>query len=168
VVARVWLGEARVAAVVPGASAGIDDDSGNGGAVAADPLGGGVDHDIGTVLDGVEEVAARAKGVIDHEGDAGLLGNLGDGLKVGDVELGVSNGLDVNGLGLGVDELLEILGLVASHEPRLNPHPLEGDLELVEGATVEVRRRDDVVPGLGQSRQGEKLRSLSSPRGQKG
>ena len=43
----------------------VDEDAGDGGAVAADPLCGGVDDDVGAVLDGTDEVAAGAKGVVD-------------------------------------------------------------------------------------------------------
>lgn len=43
----------------------VDDDAGNGGAVAADPFGCAVDDDIGAVIDGTGEVAACSEGVVD-------------------------------------------------------------------------------------------------------
>lgn len=65
VVAVRGLRHLREAAVVPLELAAVDDDAADGGAVAADPLGGGVDDDVGAVLDGADEVASRAKGVVD-------------------------------------------------------------------------------------------------------
>lgn len=43
----------------------VDNDAANGGAVAADPLGGRVDDDVGAVLDGSDKVATSTKGVVD-------------------------------------------------------------------------------------------------------
>jgi hypothetical protein len=45
--------------------AAVDDDAADGGAVAADPLSRRVDDNVGAVLDGADEVAARAEGVVD-------------------------------------------------------------------------------------------------------
>lgn len=57
------LGEAgRVLAPVELAA--VDNDTGDGSAVAADPLGGGVDDDIGTMLNGSDEVATGTEGVV--------------------------------------------------------------------------------------------------------
>lgn len=47
--------------------AAVDDDTSNGGAVATDPLGGGVDHDVGTMLDGSDEVATGTESVVNLE-----------------------------------------------------------------------------------------------------
>lgn len=43
----------------------VDDDTANSGAVAANPLGGGVNDDVSTVINGSDEVATSAKGVVD-------------------------------------------------------------------------------------------------------
>lgn len=45
--------------------AGVDDDTANGSAVAANPFRGGVDDDVSAVVDGSDEVATSAKGVVD-------------------------------------------------------------------------------------------------------
>jgi hypothetical protein len=58
------LGEA-FAVGAPVELAGVDDDAADGCAVAADPFCGGVDDDVGAVVDGTEEVAACAEGVVD-------------------------------------------------------------------------------------------------------
>ena len=54
-----------VAVLAPVELAAVDNDTGDGGAVAADPLGRGVHDDVGAVLDWAHKVAARTEGVID-------------------------------------------------------------------------------------------------------
>ena len=58
------LREAR-AVLAPVELARVDDDTADGGAVTADPLGGRVDDNIGAVDDGADEVAASTVRVVD-------------------------------------------------------------------------------------------------------
>ena len=57
------LGEA-LGVLAPVELAGVDDDTADGGAVAANPLGSRVDDDISTVLDGADEVTTGTEGVV--------------------------------------------------------------------------------------------------------
>jgi len=43
----------------------VNDDAADCGAVATNPFCGGMDHDVGAVVDGADEVAACAEGVVD-------------------------------------------------------------------------------------------------------
>ena len=43
----------------------VNDDAADGRAVATNPFCGGMDHDVGAVVDGADEVAACAEGVVD-------------------------------------------------------------------------------------------------------
>ena len=52
--------------------AGVHDDAAQGGAVAAQELGGRVDHDIGAMRNGTDEIG-RAEGVVDDQGQTCLL-----------------------------------------------------------------------------------------------
>jgi hypothetical protein len=58
------LGEAS-SVLAPVELARVDNNTGNSRAVAADPLGGRVDNNVGSVVDRAEEVAASTKGVVD-------------------------------------------------------------------------------------------------------
>lgn len=60
------LGEA-VFVLEPVKLARVDDDTADGGAVAADPLGGRVDDNIGAVVDGADVVTTSTKGVVNLE-----------------------------------------------------------------------------------------------------
>ena len=94
------------------------------------------------------------------------MGNLGNGLQVRDVVLGVANALDVDSLGLVVNGSSDILGLVAVDELGVDAKTGEEDLELVVGATVEVGGGHDVVAGMGEGVDGDELGSLARRGGQ--
>lgn len=49
----------------PGEAAAIDDDTGDSSTMAANPLCGTVDNDVGTVTKGLAEETTSAEGVID-------------------------------------------------------------------------------------------------------
>lgn len=150
------LGEA-LAVLAPVELAGIDDDATDGSTVTTNPLGGRVDDDISTVLDGADEVTAGAEGVVDNHGDTVLVGNVGNLLEVGDVVAGVANALNVDGLGLVVNDSGEVLGLVSRDEFGSDAEALKEDLELVVGTAVEVGGGNDVVTGVSKSGNGHKL-----------
>lgn len=177
-----------VGVLAPVELAAVDDDAADGGAVAADPLGRGVDDDVGAVVDGAHEVAAGTEGVVDlgerelvigRFGQARqretydnrntlLVGKLGDGLKVGNVIAGVANALDVDSLSLLVDGSGQVLGLVASDELGLDAVAGKHDLELVVGSAVEVGGRDNVVTGVGEGGDGHELSGLAGGSGDGG
>ena len=160
------LGEA-FAVLAPVELARVDNDTANGGAVAANPLGGGVDDNVGAVVDGTDKVTSSTKGVVDDQGDALVVSDLGNSLKVGHVVARVTDALDVDGLGLVVNGGGNVLGLVAVDKLGGDAQAREEHLELVVGAAVEVGRGDNVVAGLGNSGNGDELRCLAR-RGGKG
>ena len=97
-----------------------------------------------------------------------LVRDLGDGFDVRDIVPGVAYALDIHQFRLVVDLLLEVYGVVALHEASGDAEPGEEDFELVVGATVEVRGRDDVVAGVGEGGDGHKLGGLARGSGNGG
>lgn len=89
------------------------------------------------------------------------MGNLGNGLDIWDVISWVSNALDIDCLGLVVNSGSDVLGVLAVDELGVDAQAREEDLELVVGAAIQVRGGDDVVTGLGQSRNCDELGSLA-------
>lgn len=150
-----------VGVLAPVELARVDDYTGNGSAVAANPLGGGGNDDIGTVVNGAGKEAGSTKGVVDNKGNTGIVGDLGNGLEVGDVVAGVANGLDVDGLGLLVDGGSNGSWIVAVDKLGLDAEAGKEDLELVVGSAVEVGGRDNVVSGVGESSNGHELSGLA-------
>ena len=89
------------------------------------------------------------------------MGHLGNGLNVGHIVPRVANALNVHGLGLVVNGGGNVLGLVAVDKLGRDAQAREHDLELVVGAPVEVRRRDNVVASVGERRNGDELSALA-------
>jgi hypothetical protein len=114
-----------------------------------------------TVLNGPDKESSSAEGVVDDQRNALLLTDLGDGLEVGDVVLGVSNALDVDGLGVVVDGSSDVLRLVAVYELGLDSQAREHDLELVVGSAVQVGGSDNVVAGVRKRGNGHELGALA-------
>ena len=109
----------------------VDDYASDCGAVASDPFRGGMDDDVGAVVDGADEVAAGSESVVNlgvlvvkeynrsctyYDRYSVLMCNLGDGLKIWDVVFWVSNAFDVNSLCLLINGSSEILSLVSIDE----------------------------------------------------
>jgi hypothetical protein len=95
-----------------------------------------VHNDVGAVLDGADVVAACAEGVVDDDGDAGLVGDGRNLFKVRDVVFGVADRFEVDGFGLVVNGGLEVFWLVAVYELGLDAQAREEDLELVVCASI--------------------------------
>ncbi len=134
-----------------------------------------MNDNIGTIFDGLDEVATSTKGVVDlpllicrqprqgvtyDEGHASFMGDLCNCLDIWNVVSGISNALDVNGLGLGVDCLLQVLGPVALDELGVDSKARHEDLELVVASTVQIARADDVVSCVSQRSEGHELSGL--------
>jgi hypothetical protein len=52
-------------------------------------------HDIGPLFDRATEIAAAAEGIIDDQGNAVLVGDMGQGGKIGNIKSGIADRLDV-------------------------------------------------------------------------
>jgi len=140
---------AVLAAGLPVKLAAVHDDAAQRGAVAADELGGRVDDDVRAVLDGTDEVRG-AKGVINDQRQAVLVGDGRDGVDVGDVTVGVAQSLEVDGLGVGLDRVLDLFQVMCIHEGGGDAELGQGVLQQVIAAAVDGLLGHDVVAGLRQ------------------
>ncbi len=131
----------------------------------AQVLGGAVHHDVGPELEGVQQVGA-GQGIVHDEGDACFVGDGGDGLEVGDIQLGVAHGLDVDGAGLGPQGGAEGLGLGRIHEGGGDARPRQGVAQQVVGAAVEVVPGHHMVAAAQQGGEGKRDGRLARGRGQ--
>jgi hypothetical protein len=52
-------------------------------------------HDIGPLFDRATEIAAATEGIIDDQGNAVLVGDMGQGSKIGNIKSGIADRLDV-------------------------------------------------------------------------
>ena len=72
--------------------AGIDDGAADRDAMAAEPFGHGMHHDIGTVIGRAREIGRR-KGVVDQERKPGLMRDCRDRGNIEHFEPGIADGL---------------------------------------------------------------------------
>ena len=123
--------------------------------VAAQVLGGGMDDDVGAVLDRPAEVW-RSERVVDDQRHAGTMGDVRDGGKVDDVKLRIADRLRVDRFGIGLQRPAEALRLVRIDEGGFDPEIGKGHRELRIRAAVERSCGDDVIalPGERQQRRG--------------
>jgi hypothetical protein len=94
------------------------------------------------------------------------VGYLGNSLQIWHIVSRVADALEVDGLCVVIDGGGDVLGVVTLDELGSDAVALEGDLELVVGAAVEVGGGHDVVAGLGESSEGDELGSLARGGGQ--
>ncbi|GJD02126.1 hypothetical protein ColKHC_10951 [Colletotrichum higginsianum] len=103
-----------------------------------------------------------------NDGHALLVGDLGDGLEIRHVVLWVADTLDVDGLGLVVNGVGNVLDAVAINKFCVDAEARQEHLELVVGAAIEQRGRDDIITGLGEGADGDELGGLAGGGGQRG
>ncbi len=102
----------------------------------ADPLGRGVNDDIGSVLDWAAEIGGRER-VVNDQRHPRLVSDVGDIADADDVELWVTDGLDVERLGAIGNGVAEVVEIRRIDEGRLDPVARQRDREQVVRAPVE-------------------------------
>jgi len=88
-------------------------------AVPADPLGRGMHHHVGAVIEGAAE-DRRGNGVIDHERQPILVRGRGPGVEIDDVQLRVADRSRRRRGASVVDQLGQLLGLVGVEPAHLD------------------------------------------------
>ena len=105
-IAGVRSGDVRIlAAGSPIELAGFDDHAAQGGAVATDELRGGVDDDVGTVFKRPDQVRS-AEGVVHHDGQTVLVGDLRDRVQIRNVAVRVAKSLQIDRACVVLDRIL--------------------------------------------------------------
>ena len=164
VVGGVGLGDGGELArsLLPVELAGVHDSTAERGAVAADPLGQGLDDHRGTILGRTVKVRG-GKGVVNEDRHRLLQGVGGrhDGGHVGDVNQRVADGLDVPELGVLLGGGHEGVDVVVLDEGGLDAQVTEGVQEDVPGAAVQGVGGDDVVAGAHDVGEGQDLRGVA-------
>ena len=133
--------------------------------MAAQELGGGVEHDIGAVLDGAAQIGRR-HGIVDHQRHAGLVRNGRHLFDIEHVHARVGDGLAVERAGLRGDGLAEVFGIAGVDELDIDAQAAEAHVELGVGAAVERAGGHQLVALPHQARYGQKLRRLAAGCGQ--
>src|SRR5215218_7522723 len=112
--------------------------------MAAQKLGERMHNDIGAMVDRLAQIW-RCQRVIDDEWNAGAARDFRYRLDVGDDAAGIGNRLDENRFCLRADGALEradVVGIGPHHVPA---ETLEGMIELVDRAAIQLARRDEFI-----------------------
>ena len=95
-----------------------------------------------------------AEGVVDDNRQTMLLGDLGDGVDVGDVGVGVTERLEIDDRGVVLDGALDLVQVMSIDEGGLDTKLGERVLQQVVGTAVDGLLGDHVVTSLGKCLQG--------------
>src|SRR5690606_11000898 len=113
------------------------------------------------MVNGAEQVACRRESVVDDQRDVVLFSHRGDGVKIRDAELGVTDGFHVQGLCIFVDFFFKSLRTVPGCKTCLDPYAFKGNLKLVETSAIKKGRGNKIVPGTHDVGNGQKLGRLT-------
>ena len=116
--------------------AAVDDHAADGCAVAADELGGGMQHDVRAPFEWPAEIG-RGEGVVYHQRDARLARDGRNFRKRKHVDARIAERFPVKNFRVRTDRPAEILRVGGIHERHLDPQPRKGVVELVVGSAVE-------------------------------
>ena len=164
VVARVRLGDVREPSRrLPVEPAAVDDDAAERRAVSADELCRRMHNDIRAVLDGAQEVRRRER-VVDDDGDAVFVRDLGDRLDVDEIGVRIADGLDVDAFRIRTDRrLIRRRAAFRIDKGDVDAPLLDRVLQEVERAAVDGLLGDDMVSRVSEPL--DRRRDRRRPRG---
>ena len=114
--------------------------------MTADELSGGVNHDVGAVLNGTHEVGG-AESIVDDKRNAVTVSYLCNGFDVEDLGVGVAKRLGVEATSIGSDGSFEGIEVAEVDDGIFNALCVESVGNEVEGTAIEVVGSDDMRAG---------------------
>ena len=154
VVGSVGVGKMGISfRLVPVEFAVFNDGAAQGGSMAADEFGGGMDDYVKAMFQRTEEVRG-GKGIVDEHRQMMGMGNVADGVKVGDIDGRVAQGFDVHSLCLFCDGCFDFFRMVRIYEFGMNAQLRKGIGEEFIGAAVEGGSGNDFIAGAGNVQNG--------------
>ena len=117
--------------------------------MSADEFGCGMNNNICTILNRTNQIWS-SEGAVYYQRDLMCMRNLCDCFNINDVRVRISKGLDVNCLGILFDRCLYLIQIENIYEGSLNTICRKGMLQEIEGSTINVLCRYDVVTALCQ------------------
>ena len=146
-IAGVRLGEFREFAVIPVEFTAVDNHSADRSAVPADIFGGGSGQNIHAVIERPDN--ANADGIIHHQRNPGIMGNLGQSFEIRDIQLGIADSFGINGAGMSIDGFLKLIQILRIDEFYRPAQFGESIMEKLIGAAVEVIGGNNIIARAG-------------------
>ena len=152
VIARIGRGQRRkFSGFIPIEMTAIDNDSSDGDAVAADPFGDGVHHDVGTEFDRAREIGRR-KRIVDQQRYARFMRDLSHCRNVENLKARIADGFADHKLSLGADGGTDAVEIARFDEGRRDAEARQRVCQKIDGPTVKRSGRDYVIAGIEQCR----------------
>ena len=165
VIAGIGFGQGREPTrTFPVEAAAIDEHAADRHAVTADPFRRRMHDDVGAVLDRPDQ-AGRGEGRIDHQRQAGNVGDGGNRRDVEHLEAGIAQRLGEDQPRLGPDRRGEGCRVARIDHRRRDAEARQGMVEQIVAAAIDVARGDDVAAGIRQRQHRQRQRRLAARRG---
>ena len=139
----------KAAAGFPVEPAALHNHPAQGSAVPSDELGGGMHHDVRTVLDGTHQIR-RCKGIVHCQGNSVGMGDFGQSGYVRHLGVGIAQGLRKQQFCIVPDSRLHLFKIKRIHEGSAHAIGRQGVGQQIVGAAVDVFGRHHMIPRLGQ------------------
>ena len=134
--------------------------------MAADELGGRVEHDVGAQGERPAE-HRRGEGIVDHQRDLRLMRDVGDGRDVQNLAAGIADGLAQHQPRRGPDGFAEAIMIARIDEGRFDAEARQGEAQHVARAAIERGRGHDVAARPHQGGDGDVQRGLPARHAQR-
>src|SRR5689334_385086 len=106
-----------------------------------------MDYDVSTVIDRTDQIGCR-QGVVDNKGNARTPCDCRNRLDIRDGTTRVSNRLNENRFGFLRDSSLKAFDVIGIRPHHVPAEILEGVIELVDRATIQLARSNEFVAWL--------------------
>ena len=106
-------------------------------------------HHICAVLNGADQIRG-AEGVVDHQRQAVAVCDLGNGVNIRNIAVGVAQRFNIHCLGVGLNGVFHLGQIMRIHKSGLNAVQRQRVLQQVAGAAVNGFLRHDMLACLGQ------------------
>ena len=112
-----------------------------------------MDYNVRAMLNGANQIGC-AERVVDNQRQTVGMSDLGNGADVGNITVGVAQGLQIDGLGIGPDCVSDSVQIVGIHESGRYTELRQGVGQQIVAAAIDGLLRYDVFPCLGQGLDG--------------
>src|SRR5579872_2310775 len=137
----------------------IHDHTSNRGAMPTNKLGCGMNNDVSTMLERLQQVGRR-EGVVYNERQPVFMGDIRDRTNIQRIQPWVPNRFRVNSLGAVIDGRAEIFGVTAIDKAHCDTHLRQCVMKKVICPTIQTCRRHNFITCLCQIQNCQCLRCL--------
>ena len=126
----------ELTALLPVELPAVHNDAAQSGTVSADKFCSGMDHYICAVFDGTDQIRG-AEGIVDDQGQAVLMGNFCNSIDIGNIAVGIAQGLQVNRPGVFLNGVFHFTQVMGIYKSRVDAESRQRVFQQIETAAVD-------------------------------